>query len=89
MRIIVLLGLIALAIAVIPGDGIAGCTGNENPFDLIDTAPTSVQNVTNGKKYTIDYDGRKFYIVSIKGTAYEMGLAYGQLLKEELKVMQK
>ena len=37
----------------------------------------------------LDYDGRKFYIVSVKGSAYEMGEAYGTLLKEELKVMQK
>ena len=37
----------------------------------------------------LDYDGRKFYIVSVKGTAYDMGLAYGTLLKSELKVMQK
>jgi hypothetical protein len=29
-----------------------------------------------------DYDGRKFYVVSIKGTAEEMGVAYGTLLKE-------
>lgn len=38
---------------------------------------------------TLDYDGRKFYVVSIKGTAFEMGEAYGTLLKEELKVMEK
>jgi hypothetical protein len=82
MKIILILSFIALAISTIPGDGIPGCTGNENPFDLIDTEPTLVSTVTNGKKYTIDYDGRKFYIVSIKGTAFEMGLAYGQLLKE-------
>lgn len=36
-----------------------------------------------------DYDGRKFYIGSFKGNAYEMGLAYGTLFKDELKVMQK
>lgn len=35
----------------------------------------------------LDYDGRKFYVVSIKGTAFQMGEAYGTLLKEELKVM--
>ena len=35
----------------------------------------------------LDYDGRKFYVVSIRGSAYEMGEAYGTLLKEELKVM--
>ena len=30
----------------------------------------------------IDYDGRKFLIVSIKGSAFEMGEAYGTLLKQ-------
>ncbi len=30
----------------------------------------------------LDYDGRKFYIASLKGNAYEMGLAYGTLFKE-------
>jgi len=35
----------------------------------------------NGEKYTIDYDGRKFIIVNVKGSAYEMGYAYGTLLK--------
>jgi uncharacterized protein VirK/YbjX len=29
-----------------------------------------------------DYDGRKFYIGSFKGNAYEMGLAYGKLFKD-------
>jgi hypothetical protein len=36
--------------------------------------------VPNGKKYTYgnlyfiaDYDGRKFYVISVKGTAFEMG----------------
>lgn len=43
--------------------------------------------MANGRKYTYDYDGRKFYVVSIKGTAFQMGEAYGTLLKEELKVM--
>ena len=48
-----------------------------------------VETVLNGKKFTVDYDGRKFYIVSIKGTAEEMGYAYGRLMKDELKVMVK
>ena len=37
----------------------------------------------------LDYDGSKFYIVSVKGSAYDMGYAYGTLLKEELKTMEK
>lgn len=90
MKIILLIFLIGFIQSdKVPGDNIPGCTGNASPFALIDTEPTLVQTVENGKKFTIDYDGRKFYIVSIKGTAYEMGLAYGQLLKNELKVMTK
>jgi len=46
-----------------------------------------VETVLNGKKFTVDYDGRKFYIVSVRGTAEEMGYAYGRLMKNELKVM--
>jgi hypothetical protein len=30
----------------------------------------------------LDYDGRKFYIASLKGNAYQMGVAYGTLFKE-------
>jgi hypothetical protein len=30
----------------------------------------------------LDYDGRKFYIASLRGNAYEMGLAYGTLFKD-------
>ena len=80
--LIILTFIIGLAISSVPGDGIEGCTGNQNPFDLITTEPTLVGEVKNGKKFTIDYDGRKFYIGSFKGNAYEMGLAYGTLFKE-------
>lgn len=62
---------------------------------MIDHEPTLVAEVKNGRKYTygikyliiLDYDSRKFYVVSIKGTAFEMGEAYGLLLKDELQVM--
>jgi len=88
----ILLGLILILSFVsctVPGDGIEGCTGNQNPFELITQDPELVKEVPNGKKFTIginfiylDYDGRKFYIASLKGNAYEMGLAYGTLFKE-------
>jgi len=33
--------------------------------------------VPNGKKYIYQYDQRLFYVNVMKGSAYEMGLAYG------------
>ena len=54
MNKIILIALFTLSVfASTPGDGIQGCTGNENPFDLIDTEPTLVSEVANGRKYTI------------------------------------
>lgn len=35
----------------------------------------------------MDYDGRKFLIVNLTGSPYEMGYAYGTLLKEELTLV--
>ncbi len=51
--VLALLVIFALAAASVPGDGIEGCTGNENPFKLIDTEPTLVAQTPNGKKFTI------------------------------------
>ncbi len=43
-----------------------------------------VGQVPNGRKYTIPYDGRLFYIVVLNGTAHDMGYAYGKLMKNEI-----
>jgi hypothetical protein len=54
MKTLLLAAVLALAIAVsLPGDGIEGCTGHASQFPLIDTEPTLVDSVPNGKKYTI------------------------------------
>jgi hypothetical protein len=47
-----------------------------------------LDSVPNGEKYLIrsSNDSRNYlYIVRVKGTAYEMGKAYGELFKEELQ----
>lgn len=41
----------------------------------------------NGKKYVTPYDGRLFYLLNLNGSAYDMGYAYGQLMKEEIPQM--
>jgi hypothetical protein len=43
--------LFSVALSTVPGDGIEGCTGNENPFPLITTPPTLTSSVPNGKRY--------------------------------------
>ena len=45
--------LISFAACSVPGDGIEGCTGNQNPFELITQEPELVKEVKNGKKFTI------------------------------------
>jgi len=71
------LAIVGIAMAV----QIEGCTGQAIDFPLIDDEPDLVETTINGKKFTVDYDGRKFYIVSIRGTAEEMGYAYGKLMR--------
>ena len=53
MKNLLILGLLVVLAISLTGDDLKGCTGEENPFDLIDTEPTLVQTVANGKKYTI------------------------------------
>ena len=63
-----------------------GCPGSVNLNPLVETPPSLVAQVSNGRKYTIPYDGRFFYILDLNGSAYEMGLAEGHLMKEEMLV---
>lgn len=91
-KLAIFLALVAFSMSA----QIEGCTGEAITFPLIDEEPTLVESTSNGKKFAVgiccynaDYDGRSFLIVSVKGTAYEMGYAYGRLLQSELKVMVK
>jgi hypothetical protein len=45
--------------------------------------------VPNGVKFIYDYDGRYFYVNVMKGSAYEMGYAYGQMMEEEIPLVVK
>ena len=81
-----LLILVLLTLAVF-GQQYSGCTGTANPYPLITDEPKLVAKVPNGQKYVIPYDGRYFYILNVTGNAYEMGYAYGQLMKDELPPM--
>lgn len=40
--------------------------------------------VPNGVKFIYEYDQRYFYVNVMKGSAYEMGVAYGQMMSDEI-----
>jgi hypothetical protein len=84
MKLAIFLALTLFTLTLANPDGCNG-TVNENP--IITDDPSLVATVENGKKFTVDYDGRKLYVLVLNGTAYEMGLAYGQLMKEEIPLM--
>lgn len=68
--LILAFAVISAVIASQAGDGILGCTGHESKFTLSDQQPHLEQHIKNGKKYTYNYDSRKFYVVSVRGTAF-------------------
>lgn len=58
-----------------------------NPFPINTTAPTFVGSVANGHAYLAGTPGFQFHITHVYGTAYEMGMAQGQLYPSALKDM--
>jgi len=76
-----------LLLVVAYGQQVPGCTGKVNNESIITTPPELVAKVPNGKKYVTPYDGRFFYTLVLNGSAYDMGLAHGQLMKEEINEM--
>jgi len=55
---------------------------NLNP--IITTPPTFLKSTTNGKLYQIQPGTTKISVVHVWGTPYQMGYAYGTLLKDQL-----
>ncbi len=64
------------------------CDLVKNTLPLIDQEPKLIKEVPNGQKFIIgdpsDPKGSYLYIVNVKGTAREMGKAYGQLMVDEM-----
>jgi len=57
------------------------CTGKPNTFPINENALKFVLQVPNGKLYTTQGIDPPINIIHVYGTAYEMGLAQGQLVK--------
>ena len=69
--------IIALALA---------CNLNPNTRPLVTGDPQIIDETKNGQKLLIgdldDPEGNYIYVANLKGTPYEMGLAFGQLFKK-------
>jgi hypothetical protein len=50
---------------------------NDNP--VLDLPAIPLKNVTNGQSWMMQQGNNVVYIAKLKGTAYEMGYAFGQL----------
>ena len=63
----------------------AGCEGKRNDKPVLDITPQPLKTVPNGQSWLMKQDEDWVYIGKIKGTAYEMGHAYGELFADYLK----
>lgn len=62
------------------------CPGAPNGFEVFEGAPVFLRRVVTGKAFIAGNGTDTFYIQHLYGTAYEMGLAHGQLFSLEIAV---
>lgn len=81
-----LLLLFALASPILALTQYNNCTGSPNNLPLIDSEPQLVDSVPNGMKYLIQAPDNTtaLTIVALNGSWYDIGFAYGQLMKAEI-----
>ncbi|KAL9647253.1 hypothetical protein ABK040_012605 [Willaertia magna] len=60
------------------------CNGSPNTATIYTKPPVFLSKTTNGKHYMAGEGADAIHVLHLYGTAYEMGLAYGQLLKQEI-----
>lgn len=53
---------------------------------MVDVSPILLKKVTNGEKYIIQNGSDYIYVMTVKGSAYDMGYAQGQLMGTEMKL---
>lgn len=58
--------------------------GVQNSFPISFDAPVFVNASANGKLFTQNSVSPPLYVLHVYGTAYEMGYAQGELMKEQL-----
>ena len=82
-----------LLIAVATYTSAADCTGKPNAYPIYNADLTQqfVKRTKNGLRYLIksgtDSAAQNIHLIHLYGSAYEMGVAYGELMKEEISEM--
>jgi hypothetical protein len=61
------------------------CTGKYNTNPIVRDEPTFVSSCPNGKRYVVGSGFNKINIVHVWGKPYDMGLAFGTLMKDDLQ----
>lgn len=61
-----------------------GCTGTPNMYPIWDEQPTLLKEVPQGRLYRVDSVSPPILVTHLWGSAYQMGYAHGQLLKEPI-----
>lgn len=85
MRILKALTIVGTAAFACVSTRPAGCHGERNEAPVFDGPATPLKSVNNGESWLMK-DGTNFaYIAKLRGSAFEMGFAYGQLFAAELK----
>ena len=62
-----------------------GCSGKKNMSPVLDLRPQLQKTVKNGQRWLMKEGDNFVYIAKVSGTPFEMGKAYGELFKDELK----
>lgn len=77
--------LLALAVGLAAAE--STCDGVDNNLPVWDGDLTLLSTVPNGKLYVAGLDGNKVKVMHLYGSALEMGVAHGQLLKDDINAM--
>jgi hypothetical protein len=62
-----------------------GCRGVRNDNPVLDLPAEPLGTVQNGQSWKMQQGDNLVYITKMKGTAYQMGEAFGQLHSQQLK----
>jgi len=82
---IVIRALALLSVAGYTALAQEGCFGKKNMNPVLDLRPQLQKTVKNGQRWLMKEGENFVYIAKVRGTPFEMGKAYGELFKDELK----
>jgi len=78
--------LVILTLALIVPSLLA-CNGKVNPYEVVNSSFYKVAIHQHGEKYAYHNQdlNQSYYLLKLRGDSYQAGLAYGTLMKNEIK----